>query len=49
MADKRCEKCGALYDSDELLLTEDTGEWVCPDCSGLLANEGNSCRYDEVG
>lgn len=49
MADKRCSRCTLLYDEDDLLLTEDTNDLVCPSCSGLLANEDLSCQYDEQG
>ena len=28
MSDKRCSRCQALYEEEELLLTEDTGELV---------------------
>lgn len=49
MADKRCSRCSMLYDEEELLLTEDTGEWVCPECSGLLAYEKADCIHDEEG
>lgn len=49
MGDKRCERCALLYDEEELLLTEDTGEWVCPVCSGLLEKEIATCRGDEEG
>jgi hypothetical protein len=49
MADKRCAKCAMLYEEEELLVTEDTGEAVCPDCSGLLAHEDLDCQYDENG
>lgn len=49
MADKHCSRCRRLFDEAELLLTEDTGELVCPDCSGLLAEEDLSCEYDEEG
>lgn len=38
-----------LYDENELLVTEDTGELVCPSCSGLLAAEDLTCQYDEQG
>jgi len=49
MTDKRCARCGMLYEEEELLVTEDTGEAVCPDCSGLLAHEDLDCQYDEEG
>jgi len=49
MADKRCSRCGMLYEEEELLVTEDTGELVCPDCSGLLADEDLGCEYVEEG
>lgn len=49
MGDKRCERCTMLYDEEDLLLTEDTGEWVCPECSGLFEEEKATCRGDEEG
>lgn len=49
MADKRCSRCTILYAEEELLVAEDTGELVCPSCSGLLANEDLDCQYDEEG
>lgn len=49
MTDKRCNRCRMLYEEDELLMTEDTGEWVCPDCSGLLAADQAGCEFDEEG
>jgi hypothetical protein len=49
MTDKRCARCAMLYEEEELLVTEDTGELVCPDCSGLLADEDLDCQYDEEG
>jgi hypothetical protein len=49
MSDKRCSKCRLLYEEEELLVAEDTGELVCPDCSGLLAKENAGCAYDEEG
>jgi DNA-directed RNA polymerase subunit RPC12/RpoP len=49
MTDKRCSRCKMLYEEEELLLTEDTGELVCPECSGLLADEDLGCEYVEEG
>lgn len=49
MTDVRCARCALLYEEEELLVTEDTGEKVCPDCSGLLAAEDLGCQYDEEG
>lgn len=49
MSDKRCSKCERLYAEEDLLVTEDTGELVCVDCSGLIAGEDLDCRYDETG
>ncbi len=49
MKDERCSRCGMLYAEDELLVAEDTGERVCPDCSGLLADEDLGCEYVEEG
>jgi len=49
MNDKRCDRCAMLYEEEELLVTEDTGEAVCPGCSGLLAHEDLGCQYDEEG
>lgn len=49
MREGRCSACTELYPEDELLLREDTGEPVCPACSGLLVDEDLDCAYDEVG
>lgn len=49
MTDKRCSRCQMLYLEEELLITEDTGEAVCPDCSGLLGADNLSCVHDEEG
>lgn len=49
MTDKRCCRCQMLYEEEELLTTEDTNEAVCPDCSGLLDADNQSCVYDEEG
>lgn len=49
MADKRCSKCDQLFPEEELLVSETTGELICPDCSGLLEGEDLSCAYVEEG
>jgi hypothetical protein len=49
MTDKRCSKCRMLFPEEELLIREDTGQPVCPDCSGLLEGEDLSCTYVEEG
>ncbi len=49
MTDRRCSKCSMLYPEEELLIAEDTGDYVCPECSGLLEGEAIGCRYDEEG
>ena len=49
MTDKRCARCALLYEEEELLVTEDTGEAVCSACSGLLAHEDLGCQNDEEG
>ncbi len=49
MSDKRCSQCGMLFPEEELLIREDTGELVCPDCSGLLEGEDLGCEYVEEG
>ncbi len=49
MQEAPCSECGEFWQEDELLLREDNGELVCPDCSGLLADEDLSCRYEETG
>ena len=43
-----CSQCKEIWPEDELLKREDNGEVVCPDCSGLIANEDLSCQYDET-
>jgi hypothetical protein len=48
MTDKRCARSHVLQE-EELLVNEDTGEAVCPACSGLLAHEDLGCQYDEEG
>ena len=49
MTDKRCSQCRMLFSEEELLIREDNGQPVCPDCSGLLTGEDLSCTYDEEG
>ncbi len=49
MTDTRCAQCGHVYEEDELIEREDTGELICIDCSGLMAYEDLSCQYDETG
>jgi NAD-dependent SIR2 family protein deacetylase len=49
MKEQSCSQCGLLFLEEELLIREDTGEPVCPDCSGLLANEDLDCEYVEEG
>jgi hypothetical protein len=49
MSDKRCSKCCRLFPEEELLVSETTGEYVCPDCSGLIADEDLGCEYVEEG
>ena len=49
MTDRRCSRCRMLYPEEELLMREDDGTWVCPDCSGLLKEENLTCAYDEEG
>ncbi len=49
MADKRCSECGMNLPEEELLIREDNGQPVCPDCSGLLYGEDPGCAYDETG
>ncbi len=44
-----CEQCGQRWPVDEMLKREDNGQLVCLECSGLLADEGSGCRYDETG
>ena len=49
MSDRRCSECRMLYPEEELLVREDNGQYVCPDCSGLLEGEDLCCAYDEQG
>ncbi len=49
MQETACEQCGRLWPEVELLQREDNGQRVCPECSGLLADEDPGCRYDETG
>jgi len=49
MKEAPCAQCGQRYQEDELLQREDNGELVCPECSGLLADEDLTCQYDETG
>lgn len=49
MKERNCSQCQHPYLEEDLLIREDTGEPVCPDCSGLLAGEDLGCQYDEVG
>ena len=49
MHEAPCAQCGDIWPEEELLEREDNGLWVCPACSGLLADENNSCQYDETG
>lgn len=49
MSEARCSQCGLLWAAEELLQREDTGEPVCPACSGLADAEDLSCHYDETG
>lgn len=49
MKETRCAQCNQPYDEDELIPREDTGELVCPDCSGLLKDDNPTCQYDETG
>lgn len=49
MNDARCSQCCQRWHEDELLRREDDGRLVCPDCSGLQADEDLSCRHDETG
>ena len=44
-----CEQCGHIWPEEEILQREDNGLLVCPDCSGLLADEDLGCRYEETG
>lgn len=44
-----CSVCRIPCPEEDLLLREDDGQPVCPDCSGLLAEEDLGCAYDEVG
>ncbi len=45
----RCSQCRRLYEESQLVPREDDGQLVCPECSGLLADEDLDCRYDETG
>lgn len=49
MGDRRCSECRMLYPEEELLMREDNGQWVCPDCSGLMKEELQvlDCTHDE--
>lgn len=47
MKELGCSVCGHVFAEDKLLTREDTGEKVCEECSGLLANEDLSCVHDE--
>jgi RNA polymerase subunit RPABC4/transcription elongation factor Spt4 len=47
--EKQCSNCKLMFPEEELLEREDTAELVCGDCSGLLAADEISCRYDEQG
>jgi formylmethanofuran dehydrogenase subunit E len=49
MGYKRCSECNLLFQEDKLLKRVDNSELVCPHCSGLLAREDLSCKYDETG
>lgn len=49
MNEASCSQCDALWAAEELLQREDTGEMVCPACSGLVDDEDISCHYDETG
>jgi formylmethanofuran dehydrogenase subunit E len=49
MTDQRCSKCHDLFPEEELLVSETTGELICPDCSGLLTGEDLGCQYIEEG
>jgi NAD-dependent SIR2 family protein deacetylase len=49
MNEAPCSQCGRLWEKDELLKREDNDQLICPECSGLLADEDLSCRYDESG
>ncbi len=49
MNEAPCSQCGLLWPEDELLVREDDGRQVCPECSGLLVGEDLSCRHDEEG
>ena len=44
-----CDHCGERWPEEELLKREDNGQLVCPNCSGLLADEDLSCQYEESG
>ncbi len=43
MKETRCAQCNQPYDEDELIPREDTGELICPDCSGLLKEDNPTC------
>jgi len=49
MNEARCSECDRLWPEEELVRREDDSRMVCPECSGLLADEDLSCRYDESG
>jgi len=49
MEEKPCARCLRTWPEEELLIAEDSGEPICPECSGLLAGEDLSCRFDESG
>ena len=49
MKEAPCPNCGLLWPEEELLIREDNGQPVCPECSGLLVGEDLSCRHDESG
>ena len=44
-----CSQCRRPCAEEDLLIREDDGEKVCPDCSGLLVDENLACDYDETG
>jgi RNA polymerase subunit RPABC4/transcription elongation factor Spt4 len=47
--EKQCSSCKLMFPEEDLLEREDTADLVCEDCSGLLADDEMSCRYDEQG
>ena len=49
MNEPLCSQCQRPCAEEDLLRREDNGEPVCPDCSGLLADEALACDYDETG